>query len=181
MSIQLGKMICIADPQQAAERDRIFKEGRAEPPPPFPQLTQGLLLRDESGRLEGPAGALSPQPFVMRDGVRARFDAFVRPGFVVIANGFEPHDLLDAAQLDFLERLGTRFARIGTGDGAFTDVDGTFAAFFAGAGAAVVIRPDYYIYGGTPEPAGLPALVDRLRADFEPYLARVKITAGQPA
>ena len=56
MSIQLGKMICVADLQAAAERDRVFKEGRAEPPPPFPQLTGGLLSRDESGRLDASAG-----------------------------------------------------------------------------------------------------------------------------
>jgi len=181
-SIHLGKIICVPDPAEAAVRDRAYKDGTAEPPPPFPQLTDGFLLRDEFGRLDLPAGVLSPQPRVMQNGRIARFDQFVAPGFVVIAIGFDPRAVLEADRLAFLERLGARFAHIGAGENALENIDGSYAAFFrAQHCCAVIVRPDFYVYGGAHERADLLTIVDRMRGDLERDYANVPFDAPRSA
>jgi flavoprotein hydroxylase len=50
-------------------------------------------------------------------------------------------------------------------DGAVTDVDGVYRPWLAAAGyEAVVIRPDYYVFGGVASAADLPELVGELFA-----------------
>jgi hypothetical protein len=45
-----------------------------------------------------------------------------------------------------------------------TDVDGRLTEWLGRHGAhAVLVRPDFYVFGSVASPAGLPSLVDDLR------------------
>jgi hypothetical protein len=47
------------------------------------------------------------------------------------------------------------------------DVDGALTAWLAAAGAAaVIVRPDSYVFGAVPRLGDLPALVDDVRAQL---------------
>ena len=49
---------------------------------------------------------------------------------------------------------------LGFGSGGLEDPDGAYAAWFASTGAkAVLMRPDFYIYGSATSPAALTQLV----------------------
>ena len=55
----------------------------------------------------------------------------------------------------------------GGGADAVRDVDGRLNIFLATQDwAAMIVRPDYYVYGGVAAEADVPALVDDLLADL---------------
>ena len=57
LSIYLGKVICIADPGEAQQRDTAFRTGEAPPPPAFPWLTDGPATQNTPGRYSGRSGS----------------------------------------------------------------------------------------------------------------------------
>jgi 2-polyprenyl-6-methoxyphenol hydroxylase-like FAD-dependent oxidoreductase len=164
-SIYLGKVICIADPAQAAERDQAFKAGTHAPLPAFPHLTTGILARDADGTPAPVAGLLSPHGLVRWRGREGRWDDVVGLGFCVIARDANPSDLLRPDQLRALAQLGAQVIGIAAaphGD-LVVDLEGRYAAFLDAHGAAAMItRPDFYIFGSVPEVRDLTALVDIL-------------------
>jgi len=169
VSIYLGKIICIPDPEAAAERDRAFLSGTASPPPPFPQLTVGLLHRDSGGALSAGAGLLAPHVTARRGGTTGRFDDVVGLGFVVISRTADPVEILDESAKSALALLPTRYATLGDSASAsfIEDLDGRLAPFMIAQGWDVmIVRPDFYVYGGTVNGVGLPALVLDLVRDL---------------
>lgn len=171
-SIFLGKIICIADPEEARRRDDAFKSGAAGTPPPFPILVDGLLHRDADGRPRRPAGELGVAGMVGYHGRRARWDDVVRPGFQIVSLGAAVAPRRD--QLDFLDRIGATLIQIlaaGASDEiGIVDIDGRFAAHFAAWGvSAVILRPDFYVYGGVAAIDELPSLIDALEADWQAW------------
>lgn len=170
-SIFLGKIICVADPEEAKRRDEAFLSGAVGAPPPFPIMTDGLLQRSAAGKPKPPAGELSVGGGVSYQGQRARWDDVVRPGFQIVTLGSDGSKALGRDQRDFLESIGASVIRIepqGSADpSGIVDVDGRFAEHFAAWGvASVIVRPDFYLYGGVASTDALPALVDALRADW---------------
>lgn len=180
MSIYLGKIICIPDSAQAAERDRAFLGGTAEPPPPFPHLVDGLLHRDGSGALSAGAGMLSPHVDVASNGFKGRLDTYTDGGFVVIAKGFDPEVQLRADVCKDLVRVDTSFVALDVADSphSVTDLDGRLDQFMADQGwRAMIVRPDYYVYGGVPNEAELPRLVRDLLTDL--HAQGVKVSPSE--
>lgn len=84
MSVELGKVICVSDPEMAAARDEAFFSGRVPPPPPFPGLVGGALHRDAYGTPVPPAGRLGVQGRVTYRGRTGLFDDVVGQGWAVI-------------------------------------------------------------------------------------------------
>ncbi|WP_367848334.1 bifunctional 3-(3-hydroxy-phenyl)propionate/3-hydroxycinnamic acid hydroxylase [Rhodoferax sp. WC2427] len=168
LSMYLGKVICIPDPAQAAERDAAFFSGQAAPPPPFPSLTAGILRHGADGRLQAPAGLLSPHGTVRRGTQQGRFDAMVGLGFVLVST---VDITLGAAQHQFLDALGTRRVVItadGAAPGSWADVDHKFLPYMAQHGiTAMLVRPDFYLYGAVAQAEDTPDLVDDLAADLQ--------------
>jgi flavoprotein hydroxylase len=171
MSVELGNVICLSDPAAAAARDEIMlkAEGRPEvalPPIPPPVLGPGVLAAEPSG---GVAGQLSPQGRVRTAaGTTGLFDQVVGTGFVV-ASGTDSAVALDGSQRDRLAELGAhvvRFVPPGEEPGSeaeLVDEDTLYSTWLKAAGyEAVVIRPDFYVFGGVASVAGLPALLDDL-------------------
>ena len=169
MSIFLGKIICVPDAADAAERDEAFFSGNVPPMPDFPQLTDGLLHRDRSGRLSLGAGLLSPHVDIRRAGATGRFDDLVGKGFALVCAGSNPDDLLDAATRDALDRLGVNIVLLNQPEapGNAVDLDGRLTRFMQDHHwQAMFVRPDYYVYGGAASSDDLPSLVADFLADL---------------
>lgn len=164
ISVYLGRIICIPDAAACAERDAAFLSGSAPPPPPFPQLTDGLLRRDDTGALQPGAGLLAPHVDVVIGGRTGRFDDVVGGGFLLITRGF-------AAELPLhlragLDAIGTSHIALNA-PGGITEASGKLDGFMAENGwAAMIVRPDYYVYGGAQTAAVLPQLVEALLGDL---------------
>ena len=174
-SIYLGRIICIPDAAQAAARDHDFLSGSAAPPPPFPHLTDGLVHRAPDGAPSPGAGLLAPHVTARRAGRTARLDDLLGPGWLLLATADPTATLGPAAGL--LDRLSARIACLDDPASAcaITDLDGRLAPFMAAQGwTAMLVRPDFYVYGGAASPAGLAALLADLAAD----LARLGLDGG---
>ena len=162
LSMFLGRMICQPDPAKAAERDQMFLGGQAPPPPPFPRLTAGLLDAQAPA-----AGLLSPHGAAQRGERTGRFDELVgSQDFVLIAADTALLDALPPAVGSIAGRLGLDLVAL-AGPAAdprvVGDVDGKFRAFFAQHGlAAMLVRPDFYLFGGAANAAAAAGLVQNL-------------------
>jgi 2-polyprenyl-6-methoxyphenol hydroxylase-like FAD-dependent oxidoreductase len=151
ISLEAGRVPCTTDPDLARERDARFRAGWRPPLPDFPKLTAGVLAQDAL------AGELALQGRVAGGLFDDVFEAGAR--WQVISTVADPRSVLDAAQVEFLERLGAVFAHVGPA----LDVDGDYAAYFAARGIeAIVNRPDFYVFGGAPSLGELPGLVEQL-------------------
>ncbi|SEC92157.1 flavoprotein hydroxylase [Streptomyces sp. 3213] len=173
-SVQLGRVICVTDPTAAADRDATILAGRRDRGPTVPDpakpLTRGLLHRSGDGSPTAPAGEVIPQGRVRGPGGTGLFDDVVGRGFVLLlAPGADAG--LDEEQSAFLTDLGTHVVRLLPEDGepkggAVADVGGVYRAFLSRHRAdAVLVRPDYHVYGAASGP-GTAALVDDLRAQL---------------
>jgi flavoprotein hydroxylase len=171
-SAELGKVICILDPAAAAERDRAMNAaggGTVLDGMPDTALAAGVL-----GRGATAAGELCPQGHVAWRGRAGLFDEVVGTGFAIVAL-FDPAAALSRAQLRFCQAIGARLVRLarpGEYDlDAVADTVGVYHSLLSGTGrSAVIIRPDFYIFGMT-DPGGLGGLVDDLRGQLAGHQA----------
>lgn len=175
MSIFLGKIICIPDAAAAAERDRAFLSGNVEPMPPFPALTQGLIHHNAAGDVSEGAGLLSPHVDVTAPGFAGRLDALTGPGFVLIAKKGVA-SAISSSTRQALEQIGTHFVELD--ETAVHDVDGRTEGFLADNGwRAMIVRPDFYVYGGATDEGDLQILAD----DFVRDLVEAGLKLSPPA
>ena len=160
MSIYLGKIICMPDPAEAAKRDLAFKTGAAPPPPDFPHLTDGVLHRVD-GSVQDGAGLLSPHVSVAIEDAQGRLDDLAGLGFLFVSTGTDPQDTFSPDTLEALHALGMSFLPLAT-DGAsqgVIDLDGKLEPFMQKHGwDAMIVRPDFYAFGGAAGQAGRMAL-----------------------
>ncbi|MFF8026147.1 bifunctional 3-(3-hydroxy-phenyl)propionate/3-hydroxycinnamic acid hydroxylase [Streptomyces sp. NPDC007896] len=180
MSVNLGRIICQTDPKAAADRDMVMlataerpvTAAAAQQRSPLQPLTGGLLDLGEKGRPVRPAGVLTPQGRVARGGRAGWFDEVAGEGFVLISTE-DPAAQLSDEDREFLDTLGARLVRVlpqgadphTADEGAVVDTDGVYLPFLAETGStAVLVRPDYYAFGGAADRAGLARLVAGLRA-----------------
>jgi 2-polyprenyl-6-methoxyphenol hydroxylase-like FAD-dependent oxidoreductase len=145
--IELGRMQTIRDPAVAAARDRELLARRASATAPesirFPGLDGGLLGAAGPGR-----GSLSRQGVVEGPTGRGLLDSVVGDGFQLLVDG--PADALDTTAL---ADAGVTVVRLGVD---VHDVDGTYAGWFAELGVrAIAVRPDFYVFGTSSDPAAL--------------------------
>lgn len=169
ISIYLGQIICMPDPADAARRDKAFLTGSVPPPPPFPQLAAGILEHDANGAPSTGAGLLGPHDDLIIDGVTRRLDEVTGVGgFTVIARGFDAAAAIDPATRDALSLVGISYLELGNASGLAVDVEGRMTAFLDRQGwNAMIIRPDFYVYGGTAHAGGLQLLARKLVAHLE--------------
>jgi 3-(3-hydroxy-phenyl)propionate hydroxylase len=165
-SDRLAAMIFTRDPAAAEERDARYLSGQAPAPAPEPTLTAGVLqMRD--GSTHTPVGGLAPQGTVRRGGEEGRFDDLFGWGFQLIAWNEDPARRLSPADREWLNRLPTAVAGLASeeGNGLWADVEGRYAAFFSEHGVgAVLIRPDFTVFGAVETMTELPALIADLAA-----------------
>ncbi|MDL4813273.1 bifunctional 3-(3-hydroxy-phenyl)propionate/3-hydroxycinnamic acid hydroxylase MhpA [Actinomadura opuntiae] len=166
-SMDLGRIVCVADTEAAAQRDQAFLSGQAPPPPTFPILTGGLLHRSAADAVEAPAGQLSVQGRVLYDGRVGRMDDLLGNAWTLLSRKAEPESALNGEQRRLLEVLGTRSVHVTRAtmpaDSAAVDLDATYTRWFATLDADVVlVRPDHHVFGAAKADR-LGDLVDDLR------------------
>lgn len=163
MSMGLGAIANMHDPEAAAQRDAAFKAGQAPPPPAMPTVTDGVVHHQPDGAVAPPAGSLVPQGRVTAGGRSGRFDDIVGRGFALVST-VDVASALTGEQRRFLDELGCRVVRLGTD---VTDNDGVHTAYLDQLGAvAYLARPDYVLFGAAGDAGETGALVDELRADL---------------
>ncbi|MFJ3802502.1 bifunctional 3-(3-hydroxy-phenyl)propionate/3-hydroxycinnamic acid hydroxylase [Streptomyces sp. NPDC090088] len=164
-SMELGEVICLADPAAAAERDRAMQAdlaaGVEQPPRPLPRLGAGLR-RDDAG-----GGLLSVQAELDDGTRRGLFDDIVGPGGALLLaaphlrEGLRPQDTALLSDLDW--KIVTLDAEPGAG--RVVDITGTYTAWLGQFHAvAALIRPDFYVYGTAADAEDLTALLQHLGA-----------------
>ena len=107
-SVQLGSIICITDPQAAAERDTRMLGSQEAPPIPNPprRLGPGILHKDDPH-----TGVLFVQGRVGNAGKSGLFDDVVGKGFSLLARG-DLARVLREDQREFLVSIDTHVLRL---------------------------------------------------------------------
>ena len=160
-AVELGKVICVPDPEAAAQRDQAMLAARAQPdfrPPrtPAPPLGPGLQLDDAPG-----SGLLGPQGLVEMNGRRGLFDDLVGVRFAVIAKGPAILGEISGVNRQALDRLGAAVIHFDESAGGLKDVEGTYHRFLDELGCeAMLARPDFYLQGAARNAAELNRLLD---------------------
>jgi 3-(3-hydroxy-phenyl)propionate hydroxylase len=173
-----GLIIGELDAQVAKSRDARLRaeleSGQAETVRQkfIPGLADGLIDQDACGVAAPGAGSLFVQPRVRIGGSRetALLDDVTGPGFLIACTRAVVLDWLGAEGRAAWERLQGKWAVIGDAQGgllpgvvAAKEGEGIFRDFMAQHGAAaVVVRPDRYVYGFAADAAGLRRLVRAL-------------------
>ncbi|MEU8877740.1 bifunctional 3-(3-hydroxy-phenyl)propionate/3-hydroxycinnamic acid hydroxylase [Streptomyces javensis] len=183
MSVGLGRVVCMADPAAAADRDAAMLAARKRNIGPsaarrsvVKPLVDGLLHQDDQGRPAPYAGQAGPQWRVRRAGTTGLFDDVVGTGFVLLhAEDVVP--TLGARRLKFLDSIGTRLVRMVPADTPTTDLDprdaldveDRYLPYLSEMDAlAVLVRPDFYLFGIARNEAELHSLVDGLATRLNP-------------
>lgn len=162
-AVEIGKLICITDPQAAEERDkqlRILRDKGQSPslnPPPW--------------RLGGPgiwqtqcehAGHLGVQALVKHKGQTTLLDNITGGGWHLLGNDVNPLTYLSDALQKQWDKLAGHAIAIGPGT-EFEDTDGRYATWFKELGAcAVLVRPDFYIFSVAKSHNDIEGLVNEL-------------------
>jgi 2-polyprenyl-6-methoxyphenol hydroxylase-like FAD-dependent oxidoreductase len=164
----MGRISCELDPHAAATRDLRLRAAGSLEEWPFPKLGPGIVYGGSRG-IRGAAGSLSVQGTIRRDGSSGRLDDVAGRGFKLIAAGAGLRDVLSWQQLASLDALGC--ALISLGEDA-TDADGELTRWLASIGAAaVLVRPDFYVFGAVAALDHAGVLVDDLCAQL-PFKVR---------
>lgn len=168
-SQELGKIICISDEKQAAERDARMKvELAARNNQPVPtdicQLGSGIWCGESAH-----AGELSVQGLVQARGKQDRFDQAVGQGWILIGLDADPAAALTGAQqrqFASLDGMAVRVGAPGTACDA-VDMEGTYARWFAQLDAKyALLRPDFYVAITAKTPEALQRRFDKVMAQL---------------
>jgi len=162
LSVELGRVICVADPAEAAARDaRMIGDARDRKSPidaPLPPLGSGCFVEGAPA-----AGRLFVQDLVRHRSTTGRFDDVVGRGFVLASPAGDPAAALDPELAAWFASLGGITAHLGP-DAPVEDLGGGYARWFAQHGAAVaLVRPDFAVFGAAKELTGAAELVRQLR------------------
>jgi 2-polyprenyl-6-methoxyphenol hydroxylase-like FAD-dependent oxidoreductase len=164
LAVELGKVLCQLDPQTAAARDEVLRQADPPPPPTLPPLTGGALRA--AGDADPLAGTLSVQGLVARAGRQGRFDDVIGRGFQLITAGGDPLAALDAERRRLVDLLDMSVATLDPDvPNGVRDLDGRLTGWLSEHGAhAVLVRPDFYVFGSAQTDEALPALLDDLNS-----------------
>jgi hypothetical protein len=166
LAVELGKVLCQLDPQAAAERDAMLRQAGPPPPLELAPLTGGALHRPVGG--DPLAGTLSVQGVVARAGREGRFDDVVGGGFQLIIAEGDPDQQLSAADRALIDTLEMTVASLqADAPRGVRDLDGRLTAWLREHEMhAVLVRPDFYVFGSAETAEDLPALLDDLRSQL---------------
>jgi 2-polyprenyl-6-methoxyphenol hydroxylase-like FAD-dependent oxidoreductase len=165
LSMEMARVSCELDAAAAAERDRVLRGAKAPTPTGLPALAEGFIRHPAGASAAGLTGSFAVQGTVAGATGEGRFDDVVGRGFVLLAAEGDPRSVLSDEQLDLLDGLGTRFASLDPDvPCGVSDVDGRLRTWLDDHDtAAVIVRPDFYVFGAVSSTDEIPALVDDLR------------------
>jgi 2-polyprenyl-6-methoxyphenol hydroxylase-like FAD-dependent oxidoreductase len=153
LSTEMGRVSCTLDPDAAAQRDTALRAAAAPPSVGLPPLQAGIVAPDRPL-----AGSRAVQGLVRLDGQEGRFDDLVGKGFVLLTRR-APELPLPVA--DALDVIGAKIVALDE----LEDLDDRLTAWLdEHRVAAVLVRPDAYVFGAVQALEDVPALVDDLRS-----------------
>ena len=168
-AIELGRIQTLRDPAEAHARDeRLLSQRRANQAPAkvrFPGYKDGLIAN---------TGTFFPQGRVRSAAAEGLFDDVVGSGWCIIACSTDMLNHLTDADRAAWNALGGRIAVIDQqgGGSALEDLDGTYAAWFAANDCrAVIVRPDWYLFGTAGDGAELAEMIGRLDRSLQDRVA----------
>ena len=170
-AVGLGKVVCISDPDAAAARDAALLAGEAPPPPPFPTIVSGLIFKDlKTLTPHLPAGELAPQGVVERDGVRGRFDDVIGHGWFLLTFDASLAEDVQTRWTELLARLQMRVIVLSESSVAaagVADHEGVYLRYLDQHSlVALIMRPDFYVFGGGSVPGDVNLLLESLEGIF---------------
>jgi 2-polyprenyl-6-methoxyphenol hydroxylase-like FAD-dependent oxidoreductase len=149
-AIELGRVQTLRDPEAARARDQRLRALRAAR-----QAPEKLQLPGLSGPVARDGGGFFPQGRVRANGREGLFDDVMGEGWRLVAADVGLLEGVRPAQQAFWRGLGGFSVAI-RGPGGFDDLDHVYADWFAANGcAAVVVRPDWYVFATAKDGAGL--------------------------
>lgn len=158
-SMELGKVICVADPAEAAARDEAMAAGVGEepaPPPGLPDIDRGFIH---------PIAAHAGRQFVQGGDGGRLFDDAHGLGWRLVALGLDV-EAVGAGERAWFESVGGRVVAV---DGT----DPVYGRWFAEHDTVFALqRPDFYLYGTAAGPAGATSLLADLHDHLEREIAR---------
>jgi 2-polyprenyl-6-methoxyphenol hydroxylase-like FAD-dependent oxidoreductase len=180
LAIELGKVLCQLDSEAAAERDATLRAAGPPPPLELAPLTGGLL-HQPIGEPDPLAGTLSVQGEVESGGRKGRFDDVVGRGFQLIVAGGDPFQALSHRERKLLDTLDATVASLDPrAPHGVRDLDGRLTAWLAQHNAhAVLVRPDFYVFGAAASAHAVPELLEDLRTQL--HITLTHATPGVPA
>ena len=164
MSIGVGNMVLMTDPEQARQRDQMLRSGQVPQAPVFPRMGDGIVRSADSPDHHESDGRPSRQARVALERRVDRLDQFLKPGWKVISRFPVPMNLFSQTQQELSAALGLQFAHVSRGANAqYVDIDGEYDMWYRETGRKVfLLRPDNYIFGSVRTLEELPALLDLL-------------------
>jgi catechol 2,3-dioxygenase len=165
LALGLGQVLCQLDPQAAEERDAMLRQAGPSPPLELAPLTGGVIHRS----VEAPdemAGTLSVQGLVAGPGGEGRFDDVVGGGFALIVSRGDPLTELDPESLALIDTLAITVASLDpSAPAGVRDLDGRLTTWLdQHAAHAVLVRPDFYVFGSARAADEIPGLLADLSA-----------------
>jgi 3-(3-hydroxy-phenyl)propionate hydroxylase/flavoprotein hydroxylase len=167
--IAMGRLQTLRDPQAVAARDSSLLAQRAAGQAPekirLPGLGPGFFSGDD-----GPGRGELAVHGVVDDGITiGLLDQVVGTGFTLLTTADIGRLLRADGTAAALEEGGVRMAALTrylpSLDGEVLDVDGVYHAWFADLGCvAVLVRPDFYVYGTASDATAAAALSRQLLA-----------------
>ena len=155
LSMELGKVICVPDPAEAAARDEAMALGVGHEPAPapgLPDITSGFLH---------PRAPYAGRQFVQGKDCGRPFDDVHGHGWRLVVLGVDV-DAVGRDERGWFESIGGQVV-------ALTDPDPVYRRWFADHDVAGALqRPDFYLYGSAPKAAA----ADSLLADLRSHLAQ---------
>ncbi|MET9491114.1 bifunctional 3-(3-hydroxy-phenyl)propionate/3-hydroxycinnamic acid hydroxylase [Nocardia sp. NPDC006630] len=150
MSVELGKVICVLDTEQAAQRDSRMIAGGADPAVVLPVAARPVLGDGVVRAVGELAGTMAPQFSVIAEEEPQLLDAATGYGAVLIVAADEPAErlLTESARRDLAQAGVTSISIAPEGEPDLRDHQREWTTWLAAnAVAAVLIRPDHYIFG----------------------------------
>jgi hypothetical protein len=147
----------------------MFLSGNAPPMPPFPTLIDGLLSRDDDGNVSQGAGLLGPHTEIERANFKGRLDEYAGDGFLIVSRA-DPERFLDENARHAMKCVGAKYLSLGDRNSTHfaEDLSGRYAEFLSREGwSAMIVRPDYYVYGGAGRDTDLQNLATQLVRDMQ--------------
>jgi flavoprotein hydroxylase len=154
-SMELGKVICVPDPAEAAARDEAMAAGVGDEPaaaPGLPDVTSGFIH---------PGAPHAGRQFVQGHVGGRPMDDACGNGWRLVVTGVDPGEL-GQDERDWFTSIGGAVVPL-------DEPDAVLSRWFAEHGTACALqRPDFYLYGTAPTASSATALL----ADLRHHLAR---------
>lgn len=150
-AVEMGRLICMLDPEEVAARNKRMKAALKDPtlalkPPPEPRLGAASVYQTDDLH----AGHLSHQGRVRRGDQEGLFDDVAGKGWQLLLRTKGKPPAFDSFAREIIERLDVVVADFGD-NGDTIDLEGTYASWFDELEReAILVRPDFYIFGTSP-------------------------------